>query len=331
MSNNNLLKNYIINSKKEKNLKYPLIVILGPTAVGKTELSLDLAGTLNAEIISADSMQIYKKMNIGTAKVSEKIRDNVPHHMIDIISPEENFSVADYQEYVDKLIKDIINRGKTPLMVGGTGLYINAVVDGFMLPEMEPDHELRKKLRKKADKHGNKYVHNILADIDPPLAKKLHPNDLRRVIRGIEIYRLTGNTKSYYKKKQEKREKRYNTFKFGLKRERQELYNRINLRVDKMIEQGLLDEVKYLKNNYSLSKTASQALGYKEILAYLDGKYDLEEAKRIIKRDSRHYAKKQLSFFKRDDSINWFNQSKLNKKQIFDDIIKMLNKKFNSH
>lgn len=328
MINNKVLKKYIDKVQKNDNLRYPLIVVLGPTAVGKTDLSLNMAENLNAEIISADSMQIYKEMNIGTAKVSKKIRNKIPHHMIDVIKPDQNFSVADYQEYIDNLIPKIINKGKIPLMVGGTGLYINAVVDGFMLPDMEPDYNLRKDLRQKSKKHGNEYVHDILKEIDPPLAEKLHPNDLRRVIRGIEIYRITGKTKTYYKDKQEKKKERYKTIKIGLKREREELYHRINERVEKMIEKGLIEEVKYLKNKYNLSKTAAQALGYKEIMSYLNDEYDINEAKRIIKRDSRHYAKKQLSFFKRDKKINWFNLSKTKQSKILNEIFKLINKKF---
>src|SRR6056297_3175767 len=328
MSNNQVLKNYINKLQKKDNLRYPLFVILGPTAVGKTELSLKLAEILNAEIISADSMQIYKEMNIGTAKISKKIREKIPHHMIDIIEPNKNFSVADYQEYIDNLIPEIINKGKVPLMVGGTGLYINAVVDGFMLPDMEPNHDLRKDLRQKANKYGNEYVHDILKEIDPPLAKKLHPNDLRRVIRGIEIYEITGKTKSYYKAKQENKKERYKTIKIGLKRDREELYQRINERVEKMVEKGLIEEVKYLKNKYNLSKTAVQALGYKEIIAYLNDEYDIEEAKRIIKRDSRHYAKKQLSFFKRDEKINWFDLSNVKQTKILKKTFTLVNKKY---
>lgn len=328
MINNKVLKKYIDKVQKNDNLRYPLIVVLGPTAVGKTDLSLNMAENLNAEIISADSMQIYKEMNIGTAKVSKKIRNKIPHHMIDVIKPDQNFSVADYQEYIDNLIPKIINKGKIPLMVGGTGLYINAVVDGFMLPDMEPDYNLRKDLRQKSKKHGNEYVHDILKEIDPPLAEKLHPNDLRRVIRGIEIYRITGKTKTYYKDKQEKKKERYKTIKIGLKREREELYHRINERVEKMVEKGLIEEVKYLKNKYNLSKTAAQALGYKEIMSYLNDEYDINEAKRIIKRDSRHYAKKQLSFFKRDKKINWFNLSKTKQSKILNEIFKLINKKF---
>lgn len=328
MFQNSILDDYIKKVQKNNQLRYPLIIILGPTAVGKTELSLKLAKQIKAEIISADSMQVYKEMDIGTAKISQKIRNRIPHHMIDIIKPDEDFSVADYQEYVDNLIPKIINKDKVPLMVGGTGLYINSVVDGFMLPDMKPDYDLRKDLRKKAKKNGNEYVHDILKDIDPPLAEKLHPNDLRRVIRGIEIYKLTGKTKSYYKAKQEEKEERYKTIKIGLKRNREELYKRINKRVDKMVEKGLIEEVKDLKEKYNLSKTSIQALGYKEILSYLNEEYNIDEAKRIIKRDSRHYAKKQLSFFKRDEKITWFNLSNLKQNEILNKIFQLLNNKY---
>ncbi|MGM0409787.1 MAG: tRNA (adenosine(37)-N6)-dimethylallyltransferase MiaA [Bacillota bacterium] len=322
------MQKYINNIENTDSNKIPLIIILGPTAVGKTNLSLNLAKNLNAEIISADSMQIYKEMDIGTAKVEKSVRENIPHHMIDIISPEDDFSVADYQKKADKIINNLINNNKVPLMVGGTGLYINAVVDGFMLPDMEADEKLRNKLRKKAKKYGNEYVHNILKDIDPKLANKLHPNDLRRVIRGIEIYEITGKTKSYFKKKQEEREARYNALKIALTRDREELYKRINQRVDDMIKNGLVEEVKKLKKKYNLSKTSLQALGYKEIINYLEDEYNLEEAKRIIKRDTRHYAKKQITFFNRDEKINWFNLSNLEEKEVLQKTKKLIINKY---
>ena len=310
--------------------RLPLIIILGPTAVGKTELSLQFAKEIEAEIISADSMQIYRKMNIGTAKVSRKIRKKIPHHLINIISPEEEFSVANYKKRVDKLIPSIHSNNKYPLMVGGTGLYIKSVVEGFLLPEMEKNTDLRKKLRNEANKHGNKYVHNKLKKIDPDLAEKLHPNDLRRVIRGIEIYRQTGKTKTYYIKKQQNEPENYNTLKIGLTRNREKLYNRINQRTDKMIDNGLLKEVKYLLKNYSLSKTARQALGYKEIINYLQEKYSLEKAINEIKKGTRHLAKKQLTWFKRDKNINWINLSKTKKSQALSEILQLFSEKYNT-
>ena len=308
---------------KNENNRYPLIIIVGPTAVGKTELSIKIAREFDAEIISADSMQIYKDMDIGTAKASLKNRKKVSHHMIDEITPEEEYSVADFQEKVDRLIPEIISRGKWPMLVGGTGLYINAVVDGFMLPEMKPDEELRSSLRHEAKEKGNEYVHDKLKEIDSVLAKKLHPNDLRRVIRGIEIYKKTGKTKTYYRKKQEKRPPRYRTLKIGLTRDREELYNRINQRVENMIDNGLLNEVKSLLEKYNLSKTAKQALGYKELIKYLNNEIDLKEAVRLIKRDTRHLAKKQLTFLKRDDDIKWFNLTDTKKDSIFKEVINL--------
>ncbi len=311
---------------KNNEVKYFLPIILGPTAAGKTELSIKLAKKFDAEIISADSMQVYKDMDIGTAKVTVDIQNTIPHHMIDILTPDGDFSVADYQKKVDKLIPNIYSRNKLPLLVGGTGLYIKALIEGFLLPEMDNDPDLRKKLRKQAREKGNKYVHNKLAKIDPQLAKKLHPNDLRRVIRGIEIYKQTAKTKTYFIEKQSQNPDRYKALKIGLYREREELYQRINKRVDNMIEQGLVREVKNLLANYELSKTAKQALGYKEIIAYLDGQFDLEEALRRIKRDTRHFAKKQLTWFKRDDSINWFNLSSLTEETVYKDCMKLIDR-----
>ncbi len=303
-----------------------LPVILGPTATGKTKLSLAIADNFATEIISADSMQVYKDMDIGTAKASKEIQNKVPHHMIDIITPDEEFSIASYQQKVDKLIPDIYAHNKIPLLVGGTGLYINAVIEGFLLPEMDNNQKLRKKLRQQAKDKGNEYVHKKLAEIDPELAQKLHPNDLRRVIRGIEIYEQTGNTKTYYIQKQKKRPAKYRAFKIGLYRDRENLYERINSRVEKMIDKGLVLEVKYLLANYDLSKTARQALGYKEIINYINNKYNLDEAIRIIKRDTRHLAKKQFTWFNRDKSIIWFNLSQMKQDDVIQDCIKLIRK-----
>jgi len=296
-----------------------IVTILGPTAAGKTELSLKIAEKYRAEIISADSMQIYKEMDIGTAKASKEILNRVKHHQIDIIKADQDYSVADYQKDVDPIIEDIFKRDKLPLLVGGTGLYINAVLKGFTLPKMKPDEVLRRKLRQKAEEKGNKYIHDKLKKIDPKLADKLHPNDLRRVIRGIEIYKLTGHTKTYYKEKQKKTPPRYRSIKIGLTRNRKQLYDKINKRVDLMIKEGLIKEAKYIYNKYELDKksTARQAIGYKELFNYFEGQYELNEAIRLIKRNTRRYAKKQLSFFKRDKTIKWYNLSKLKNNELF--------------
>lgn len=307
--------------------RYPLLIILGPTAVGKTELSLKIAEKMNGEIISADSMQIYRNMDIGTAKATPAERKRIKHHLIDIINPDEQFSVAEYQEKVDHLIPEILEKGSLPILVGGTGLYIKAVVQGFLFPEMKTNYKLRNKLESDAKNYGNEYVHKKLEKIDPKLAKKLHPNDLRRVIRGIEVYEETGHTFTYYKKKQEETPCRYKTLKIGLKREREELYNRINQRIDNMIEDGLIEEVKKLldRGYDSNNTTALQGLGYKEIIAYLNNKYSLKEAIRILKRDTRHFAKRQITWFKRGKDTNWFNLSKNREDEIYHEIINLIN------
>lgn len=307
--------------------RYPLMAILGPTAVGKTELSLKIAEQINGEIISADSMQIYRNMDIGTAKASQFDRKQIKHHLIDIVNPDQDFSVADYQERVDALIPKIVKRGNIPILVGGTGLYIKAIIQGFLFPEMETNNELRSKLEKEAEKYGNEYVHNKLEEIDIELANKLHPNDLRRVIRGIEVYNETGNTITYYKKKQEATPMRYNALKIGLTREREMLYKRINQRIDIMIENGLINEVEnLLDSGYDIGMTALQGLGYKEIVGYLNNEYSLDEAVRILKRDTRHFAKRQITWFNRDNDINWFNLSQRNTEPVFNEIMDLIKK-----
>ncbi|MCK8827787.1 tRNA (adenosine(37)-N6)-dimethylallyltransferase MiaA [Natroniella acetigena] len=286
----------------------PLVALVGPTAVGKTKLSLALAQQLEGEIISADSMQIYRGMDIGTAKVGPEEQEIVPHHLIDIVDPDQEFSVADFQERVDQLIPKIYQRGKLPMLVGGTGLYVKAVIEGFLFPEMETDWELRERLEKEAEKEGTEHVHNKLAEVDPALAEKLHPNDLRRVIRGIEVYQQTGQTITYFKEEAKKRPPRYQAVKVGLRRERENLYQRINQRVDLMIKEGLVEEVRELyQQGYDRELVSMQGLGYKELIGHFDGEYDLEEAIRLIKRDTRHFAKRQFTWFKRDDSIHWFD------------------------
>ncbi|MEJ6950543.1 tRNA (adenosine(37)-N6)-dimethylallyltransferase MiaA [Natronospora cellulosivora (SeqCode)] len=306
--------------------RHPLIVITGPTAVGKTSLSIKIAKKINGEIISADSMQIYKKMDIGTAKISKEEQKEIKHHLLDIVDVDYDFSVAEYQEYVDKLIPEIIKRSSIPILVGGTGLYINAIVEGFLFPQMPNNLKLREVLEKEAKEKGNLFVHEKLKKIDPELANKLHPNDLRRVIRGIEVYEQTGKTTTFYKKKQEETPDRYNALKIGLSRNREELYQRINKRVDIMIKDGLIEEVKdIIDSGYDLGSTALQGLGYKEIINFLNGKYPLEEAVRILKRDTRHFAKRQLTWFRRDKNIKWFNLSKNNQENIYIDIIKLIN------
>ncbi|MFW6001114.1 MAG: tRNA (adenosine(37)-N6)-dimethylallyltransferase MiaA [Halanaerobium sp.] len=293
-----------------------LIVLTGPTAVGKTELSLELAEKISGEIISADSMQIYQEMDIGTAKASARERKLVNHHLLDIVEPDKDYSVSRFQEDADKLIKKIKKRGKIPLLVGGTHLYIKAVLEGFMLPEIEPDYELRQNLEQVAEEEGTQAVHAVLAEKDPQTAEKLHPNDIRRVIRAVEIYEQSGKTKSQFKKEQEERPPRYSAYKFALIRSRENLYQRINKRVDLMMDNGLLKEVKYLLNNYNLSDTARQALGYKEIISHLNGEITLEAAVEKIKKRSRNFAKRQLTWLRKEEGLIVFDIEKESKNSI---------------
>jgi len=294
-----------------------VVVLTGPTAVGKTELSLELAETVDAEIISADSMQIYKEMDIGTAKAGHRERKRVKHHLLDHLSPADDYSVSNFQKDADQLIKNIKSKGKIPFLVGGTHLYIRAVLEGFMLPEIKPNYELRQKLEKKAEEDGTKAVHKILQKKDPATADKLHPNDLRRVIRAVEIYEETGKKKSRFKKEQEERPPRYTAYKFALIRSRENLYNRINQRVDLMLKKGLLEEVEMLIEKYKkLSDTAEQALGYKELIAYINDQISYEEAVHQIKKRSRNFAKRQLTWLRKEKDLIVFDIESENKEDV---------------
>ncbi|GAB6136859.1 tRNA (adenosine(37)-N6)-dimethylallyltransferase MiaA [Halanaerobaculum tunisiense] len=307
-------------------MRESIVAIVGPTAVGKTELSLELAQDLEGEIISADSMQIYKQMDIGTAKAPPEKRKVVPHHMIDILDPADEFSVADFQGQVDELIPEIAKRDKLPMLVGGTGLYIKSLIQGFLFPDMEKDWELRNRLEAEAEEKGTEYVHDKLKEIDPTLADKLHPNDVRRVVRGIEVYQETGKTITHFKEKAKQRPPRYDAVKIGLWRQREELYDRINQRVEQMIDQGLIDEVKNLyEQGYDRELTSMQGLGYKELIGYFADEYDLEEAIRLIKRNTRHFAKRQLNWFKRDDSIHWFDVGEYDFAELVAEVKKVVN------
>ena len=282
----------------------PLIVIAGPTASGKTGLSIALAKALDGEIVSADSMQIYKYMNIGTAKPTDEEKAGVPHHLMDFLEPSENFSVADYCDMAHKAIADIHKRGKLPILVGGTGLYIDSLVNNVDFDQDDEDHETRRELEELAEKEGVEAVHDILKEIDPETAEKYHPNNLRRVIRAIEFYRVTGKTISAHAK--EEKVSRYNTVYFCIDWDREILYDRINQRVDIMVNDGLVDEVKdLLSRGYDKNCTAMQGIGYKEFYGYLAGERTLDETLEEIKQGSRRYAKRQLTWFRRNKDIHW--------------------------
>jgi len=287
--------------------KIPLLVLIGPTAVGKTVLSIELAKRYNAEIISGDSMQVYRGMDIGTAKITEEEMDGVVHHLIDICDPIEPFSAADFQERAKSLIEDIYNRGKLPFIVGGTGLYIESLCYEYRFAKQGSDEQFRKAQEAFAQQHGVEALHQKLMSIDPQSAERLHPNDTRRVIRALEIYHLTGQTFSEQQKGQEKVSP-YQLCLLGLTRDRKHLYERIEQRIDLMMEQGLLDEVKRLiDQNLPSSAVAYQALGYKEFIPYFKGEYTLERAVELLKRDTRHFAKRQLSWFRHMDEIQWID------------------------
>lgn len=303
-------------------MKKKILVIGGPTAVGKTELSIELAKRLNGEIISADSMQIYKYMDIGSAKVSKEEMNGVVHHLIDVVDPSINFSVADYKEQGEKTIKEIISRGKLPIIVGGTGLYINSLTCNMNFTEAEKDEEYRKELDKLANKHGNNYIHEMLKEIDPISYKEIHANNRKRVIRALEVYKLTGKPFSSYNAGEDFYKSEYDVYYYVLTMDREKLYERINLRVDIMMEKGLLEEcIKLKEMGYTSSMQSMQGIGYKEILYYLEGNVKLQEAINMIKQGSRNYAKRQLTWFRRDPRVTFLDNDKLSYVEILEKVI----------
>lgn len=283
-----------------------LICICGPTASGKTALSVALAQQLHTEIISADSMQIYRGMDIGTAKPTPDERGGVPHHLLDICAPDEPFSVARYVELADRAAQDILSRGMTPIVAGGTGLYMDALIECSAFSGDETDLSVREKYQRMAAEQGNEAVHRRLAAVDPEGAARLHPNNLKRVIRALEVYEQTGMTIAAFNRLHKRPAPKYQAAKIGLcPQERQVLYARIDQRVDQMLEDGLLEETRRLMEAGLLTGTAAQAIAYKELLGYLHGAAPLDECIALLKQRSRNYAKRQLTWLKRDDNIHW--------------------------
>lgn len=286
----------------------PLFILVGPTAVGKTELSIQLAKLLNCEIISADSMQVYRYMDIGTAKPAEEEMQGINHYLIDVVNPDDEFSVAVFREMAGRYIDDISSKSKIPMVAGGTGLYINSLTFNLDFTETVSDWSYRKELSDLADAYGNFYIHQMLKKVDPESYIRLHENDRKRVIRALEVFNHTGKTISEFQKESRGKSIEYDVCMVGLNMDRQKLYERINLRVDKMLEAGLVDEVKKLLNmGYSKELTSMQGLGYKEIVSYLEGEYSLEGAVEKLKQDTRHFAKRQLTWFRREKRIKWIN------------------------
>ena len=288
--------------------KEKVIVICGPTASGKTSLSIELAKQINGEIISADSMQIYKDMNIGTAKPTKKEMQGIKHYLLDFVSPDERYSVAQYKEDAKNAIREILKKGKRPIVVGGTGLYIDSLIYEIEYPQIEFDENYRKKLEKIArDNEGLQKLYNMALEIDPDAMKKISSNDKKRIMRVLEIYNATGKTKTEQEIESRKNEPEFEYKVYAINWDRKLLYERIDKRVDIMIEQGLVEEVKNIVKKYNKFPTAMQGLGYKEVVEYLNGNCTKEEMVEKIKKETRHFAKRQLTWFKKDKNTIWLN------------------------
>lgn len=311
-------------------MKKPIVVLTGPTAVGKTELSIQLAKAIGGEIISADSMQVYKYMDVGSAKITPEEMDGVRHYLVDELEPFDEFHVVKFQEYAQKYLNEIYAHGKIPIIAGGTGFYIQALLNDIDFTEQESDSAYRKELEALAEEHGNQYLHDRLKEVDPESAEAIHPNNRKRVIRALEFYQETGRKISEHNAKEQMRTSPYNFAYFVLNDERSHLYKRIDARVDKMIEDGLEAEVRRLKEmGCTKDMVAMQGIGYKEMLSYLDGSYSLEEAVYIIKRETRHFAKRQITWFKRERDVIWLNKNEFDYKNeaILAYMIKILKEK----
>ncbi|MGI6576427.1 MAG: tRNA (adenosine(37)-N6)-dimethylallyltransferase MiaA [bacterium] len=310
-------------------MKTPLLVIVGPTAAGKTNTAIEIAAKLSGEVISADSRQIYRYMDIGTAKPSLAERKGIPHYLIDIVDPDADFSVANFQPMAQKIINQIWEKGKLPMLVGGTGLYISAVIDAYNFSNLPANPEFRHQMRKLALDKGKHYIWHKLQSIDPVTAERLHPNDVKRIIRALEVYNFTGRTLGSWEQEQPQ-ESPYNLLIIGITRERSHLYEAINRRVDKMMEMGLIEEVhRLLKMGYSPTLNSMQGLGYKELIPYINGEISLAEAVEILKRDTRRFAKRQLTWFRRDKRVNWFVVESEREADIVEEISKLTAGKLN--
>ena len=293
--------------------KPKVIVICGPTASGKTALSIELAKKINGEIISCDSMQIYKYMDIGTAKPTLEEQKEVKHHLIDFVEPNQRYSVAEYKKDAEKSIEEILSKGKTPIIVGGTGLYVDSLIYGIEYPEIELDEEYRKQLEKEIEEKGLESLYNKAKEIDSKAMEKISPNDKKRIMRVVEIYKATGNTKTEQEIESRTHEVKYDYKVFAIKMDREKLYERINKRVDLMVKKGLIEEVQNILKKYDKFPTAMQGLGYKEVVEYLDGKTTKEEMIDRIKMQTRRYAKRQITWFKKNKQTIWIENNELSK------------------
>ncbi len=298
----------------------PLIILTGPTAVGKTDLSIQLAKAVDAEIVSADSMQIYKYMDIGSAKVTEEEMQGVKHYLVDEIEPDMPFSVSEYKRMAEEYIDEISSRGKNVIVTGGTGLYLNSLIYDMDFGKSDANQELRDKLNKELEENGPAYMYEKLVSLDKDAAERIHPNNTKRVIRAIEVA-MSGEKMNDFSNDL-RYNKKYRPIIIVLNRDRQALYDRINLRVDIMLKNGLIEEVKgLLEKGYTKDMISMQGIGYKEIIKYFDGEYTLEEAIEIIKRDSRRYAKRQLTWFRRYEDAKWFEIDKFDSAEELKDAV----------
>ena len=290
-------------------MKKPLIILTGPTAVGKRKLSISLAKAVNGAIISADSMQVYRHMDIGSAKIRPEEMCGVPHYLIDVLDPSEEFHVVKFVELAHEALEKIYAAGQIPIVTGGTGFYIQSVLYNIDFTENAEDTTIRDRLEKEAEEKGAEYLHGKLREVDPASAGAIHANNIKRVIRALEFYEQTGKKISLHNETERQKESAYASCYFVLNDDREKLYERIDRRVDEMLAEGLVAEVEALKKRGCTRKLVSmQGLGYKEILAYLDGEYSLEEAVYRIKRDTRHFAKRQITWFKREKEVIWINK-----------------------
>lgn len=310
--------------------KKPLIILTGPTAVGKTNLSIQLAKAVNGEILSADSMQVYKGMDIGSAKITPEEMQGVPHHLIDVLEPWEEFNVVVFQQKCKEALAGIYERGHIPILTGGTGFYIQAVLKDIDFTENEDNNEYRAQLEALGEKEGAQVLHEMLKEVDPAAAEAIHANNMKRVIRALEFHHFTGEKISDHNEREAEKEPAYNFCYFVLNDERSVLYERIEKRVDMMLENGLEAEVKsLLDKGCTRDMVAMQGLGYKEMIDYLEGKITLEEAIYIIKRDTRHFAKRQITWFKREKEVIWVNKPEFDYKdeQILEFMLAQLKEK----
>ena len=310
--------------------KRPLIILTGPTAVGKTAASIGLAKAVGGEIISADSMQVYRHMDIGSAKITADEMQGIPHYLVDVLEPEEAFNVVRFQEMAKAAMQKIYAGGHIPIVVGGTGFYIQALLYDIDFTENDSDFSYREELEQTAGDKGAEYLHSLLKQADPEAAEQIHPHNIKRVIRALEFNRKTGQKISAHNEQERRKQSPYDFAYFVLTDDRKALYARIDRRVDKMMEQGLLEEVRALKDRgIARDSVSMQGLGYKELLAYLDGEISLDEAIRIIKRDTRHFAKRQLTWFRRERDVIWIDRQKTGQeeKKIVDYMLNILTEK----